>query len=84
MNQAQRAMKPGLRNSDGWTEAKPRLSQRVAPLPKSVPMKGSATTVRNAPAKSTTPKRRTCTGDIIEITSITAMPMPPKTACLVT
>ena len=81
MNQAQIAIKPGLRNSDGWIEAKPSDSQRVAPLPKSVPMTGSARTVAKAPRNSSTPRRRTCTGDSMDTTSITPSAMPPKAAC---
>ena len=84
MNHATSATKPGLRNSDGWIEVNPRLSHRVAPLPKSVPITGSATTVRNATAKITTPSLRTCRGDIIEITSITTSATPPKIPCRLT
>ena len=39
--QADTTRKTGFRNSDGCTEAKPSEYQRVAPLPKSVPKKGS-------------------------------------------
>ncbi len=42
ISQAVRTMKPGFRNSDGCTEAKPKLNQRTAPLPKSVPNIGSS------------------------------------------
>ena len=84
MNQPTSATKPGFRNSDGWIEVKPRLSQRVAPLPKSVPITGSASTVRNETAKITTPSLRTWRGDIMEITSITTSATPPKIPCRLT
>ncbi len=80
MHQAAAATKQGFRNSDGWTEAKPRLSQRVAPLPKSVPMKGSANTTSPATKNPSTPSRRTCRGVSSEMTNIASSPMLPNTA----
>ena len=80
MNQAETMTKPGLRNSEGWNEAKPSEIQRTAPLPKSVPITGRAIRVRKANAKPTTPMRRTCCGLIIEIATITTRPTPPNSA----
>ena len=84
ISQAQMMTKQGLRNSDGWTLAKPSEYQRVAPFPKSVPRTGSRASAAKAPRKPITPIRRTMSGDIMEITSITTMPTPPKKACRVT
>ena len=78
------ATKPGLRNSDGWNEAKPRLIQRTAPLPKSVPITGSATKAAKAHRNPKTPIRRTCRGVIIEMTSAATRARPPKNAWRVT
>ena len=74
-------MKPGFRNSEGWNEAKPSEYQRVAPLPKSVPKKGSNANATKATTKPSTARRRTSTGDIIEVSSIAISANPPKNAC---
>ena len=74
-------MKPGFRNSDGWIEAKPKLNQRTAPLPKSVPKTGNKAKAMNAPTNPMTPMRRTISGVIIEVPSIATIAIPPKNAC---
>ena len=77
-------IKPGLRNSDGWMEAKPSEYQRVAPFPKSVPKKGSKASPMNAITKPSTARRRTRMGLIMEVTSMATRAAPPKIACRVT
>ena len=62
MNQAAMTTKPGLRNSEGCTEAKPNEIQRTAPLPKSVPSTGNSISASIETAKPSTPSRRTCAG----------------------
>ena len=78
ISQALRITKNGLRNSEGWTEAKPIENQRTAPLPKSVPKIGSSARAAKAPTKPSTPSRRTRWGDIIEVPSIARIASPPK------
>ncbi len=84
MNQAVTTTNPGLRNSDGCTEAKPSEYQRTAPLPKSVPNSGSSASASNDTANPTTANRRTSRGAIIDVSSMTAIAPPPNTACRVT
>ena len=77
-------MKPGLRNSDGCTDANPSEYQRVAPLPKSVPKTGSNNNDTNAPKNPKTASRRTITGYIIDTAIITAIAVPPNTVWRIT
>ena len=84
ISQAATTTKPGLRNSDGCTEAKPSEYQRTAPLPKSVPSTGSSASAANAARKPSVASRRTSCGDIIDRRTITAIATPPKNACRVT
>ena len=79
--QAATTTKPGLRNSEGWTEAKPSEYQRTAPLPKSVPKKGRSARPTKATRKPSTARRRTRVGDIIDVTIIAISASPPKKAC---
>ena len=77
-------MKPGFTNSDGWNEAKPSEYQRIAPLPKSLPRKGSKASATKDRAKPTMPMRRTISGESIEAPIITASAMAPNCPCLIT
>ena len=51
INQAATTMKPGFKNSDGCTEAKPKENHRTAPLPKSVPNIGNRISATKDTAK---------------------------------
>ena len=73
--------KPGLRNSDGWKDAKPIEYQRTAPLPKSVPKNGSRASATKERRKPTIAKRRTIIGVIIDVSTIAITASTPKTAC---
>ena len=80
VSQAMTMMKPGLRNSEGCTEAKPRLNQRTAPLPKSVPNTGSSASAMNDNKNPSTPSRRTISGVSIDVPNIASSASPPKKA----
>ena len=80
ISQAVRIIKPGLRNSDGCTDAKPKENQRTAPLPKSVPKIGSKASATKDARNPRTPIRRTISGDIMEKSTITTIATPPKKA----
>ncbi len=78
--QAEATTKPGFRNSEGCIEAKPRLYQRVAPLPKSVPRNGKSASATKATRKPITANRLTTSGDIIEVSNIARIARLPNTA----
>ena len=78
--QAAATTKPGLRNSEGWMEAKPSEYHRVAPLPKSVPKIGSKASAAKAVKNPRMASRRTRVGDISEVISIAKSASVPKKA----
>ena len=80
ISQALRITKNGLRNSEGWTEAKPIENQRTAPLPKSVPKTGSNINAVKARAKPRTPARRTIAGLSMEKPIMVRSAMLPNKA----
>ena len=84
ISHAATTINPGLRNSDGWTEKPPSDSQRTAPLPKSVPMNGSAMMMANVTPKPSVARRRTSLGDIIEVMNMVIIASIPNWACLIT
>ncbi|OIQ67633.1 hypothetical protein GALL_507860 [mine drainage metagenome] len=81
INQAHSTTNPGFRNSDGWTEMNPSDNHRVAPLPKSDPMKGSIMINTKVTRNPTTPSRRTASGEISEVRNIATIASAPKIAC---
>ena len=81
ISQAVTTTKPGLRNSEGCTEAKPNENHRTAPLPKSVPRKGRSMSAARPATKPMTPMRRTSRGESIETPTIATRPRMPKKIC---
>ncbi len=59
--------KPGLRNSDGCTEAKPSEYQRTAPLPKSVPRTGRSASATKRDGEADHREAAHLPGVIIEV-----------------
>ena len=82
--QAVTTKKQGFKNSDGCKEANPKVYQRVAPFPKSVPKTGSNTSPINEITKPITASLLTKSTDIIDKVIIVTIDSEPKITCLST
>ena len=82
--QAIKIKKQGFKNSEGCNEANPKVYQRVAPLPKSVPKKGSKVSPMNEKIKPMTASLLTKFTDIIDNEIIVNKDIEPKIICLST
>jgi hypothetical protein len=82
--QAVTTKKQGFKNSEGCKEANPKVYQRVAPFPKSVPKIGSNMRAINEKTKPITANLLTKSTDIIDNEIIVTIDSEPKITCLST
>ena len=76
--------KQGFKNSEGCNEANPKVYQRVAPFPKSVPKIGSNIRLIKEKTKPINANLLTKSTDIIDSANIVAIDSEPKITCLST